>query len=197
LAGSCEEESPTIIVSYNWDLSILEGNPSKRKRRAITSPYWRTVENLRNLTYTDLNNKNIAIIPNSFIGGRTYRLTMTAKIYGRRPARAIMELRVNKPPVGGKCTVDIPSGFADNTNFTFHCHGWQDDDVPLTYEHNYRNSYGLMTMMYYGFKDTVTSTLPVGDSENNFTTNVAIRVFDSYRAYTEIVLPIQVRKYLQ
>ena len=175
---------------------MLQGNPSKRKRRAITSPYWRPMQNLRNLTYTELDNKNIAIKPNSLIGGRTYRLTMTAKIVGRRAARAVMTLRVNKPPVGGQCTVDIPSGFADDTNFTFTCYGWQDDDVPLSYEQNYRNSYGLMTMIYYGLRNSITSALPIGDPEKNFTTNVVVRIFDSYRAYTEYVLPVQVRLHL-
>lgn len=192
ISGSCEEESPDTPVAYSWDLSILEGSPTKRKRRALQSQYWKRIENLRNMTSTDLDNKNIVIKPNTLVGGRRYRLTMSAKIYGRRKGRAVMEMIVNLPPQGGECTVDIPSGIADFTNFAFDCHGWQDDDTPLSYEHNYRNGYGLMTMIYYGLRNKITSTLPVGDPEKDFMIVFVVRVFDSYRAYVEYQFPVQV-----
>ena len=185
LAGSCEEESREKPVKYAWDLKILEEKQSTHKS-------WKAVDDLRNLTATDVKMKYIVLKPNSLIGGRYYQLTLTGLMYGRTPARAITEFLVNKPPYGGQCTVDIASGYAENTNFTFDCWGWKDDDTPLSYEHNYRNMYGLATLIYYGTKNTVKTKLPVGNPKKNFTTTFFVRVLDSYGAYEQFNLPVQV-----
>ncbi|KXJ28705.1 Polycystic kidney disease protein 1-like 2 [Exaiptasia diaphana] len=181
LSASCEEESSKIIT-YSWEMHIQDA-----------SNQWLPLNNLQNLTSTALDNQNIVIKPNALLGGRKYRLIMKAKIVGRRTGRVSMPFIVNDPPYGGKCTVDFPSGLADHTNFTFNCFGWKDDDVPLTYEHSYRNSYGLATTLYYGFKTKITSMLPVGDPTSKFVIIVNARVYDSYRAYSEYQLPVEVK----
>ena len=191
IGGSCKEESTEKPVNYYWFLYIKD--TSIRKRRDIPTPIWRNVQNLTNMTDTELTNKFIVIKPNTLLGGRRYRLMMTAKMYGRTTARVINEFVVNAPPYGGKCTVDLPSGLADLTNFTFNCHGWKDDDTPLTYEFNYRNSYGLLTMIYFGLKNAVTTKLPVGDPDKDFISTVVVRVFDSLRAFVQFEFDVKVR----
>jgi hypothetical protein len=165
---------------------------SKRKRRSLSSKSWKTILNLRHLTATDLNQKFLVINPNTLEGERPYQLILTGKMYGRIPGRSVFQFIVNKPPFGGKCTVDIPSGFADLTNFTFDCFGWIDNDMPLSYEHNYRSVHGLATLIYYGIKNIVKTKLPVGNPKKNFTTNFYVKVIDALGAYVEFNLPVQV-----
>lgn len=181
--GSCEEESPPKIIKYSWEMFVEDA-----------SKQWLLVNNLRNLTWTALDNQNIVIKPNTLLGGKKYRLIMKANIFGRRTGRVLLQFIVNEPPYGGKCTVDLSSGLADHTNFTFNCFGWKDDDVPLTYEHKYRNNDGLFANIYYGLKNKITSMLPVGDSASKFQLMINARVYDSFRAYAEVQLPLEVHK---
>lgn len=197
LEGYCPEETPFKKVQYSWELQISDegSSTSKRKRRSFNSVSWKTVKKLRNLTDTDLDQKFIVIKPSTLEGEIPYRLILTGKMYGRASGRSIFEFIANKPPYGGRCTVDISSGFADKTNFTFHCFGWIDKDQPLSYEHNYRNAYGLATLIYYGRKNIVKSKLPVGNSQKNFTTIFYVRVIDALGAFAEYYLPVQVSAY--
>ena len=84
------------------------------------------------------------------------------------------------------------SGVALITEFTFACDNWQDPDLQLHYEFFYLTDNNILNVAYKGVKTSLTTKLPAGESENNFTIDFRVRVADILGAYTEVRSPVQV-----
>ena len=79
----------------------------------------------------------LAILPNTFVAGRTYtfRLSAYSPVNTALLGHTEMVLTVNSPPAGGRVTTFPKKGSALATDFTMTATGWSDDlsDYPLSF----------------------------------------------------------------
>ena len=84
----------------------------------------------------------LAVLPNTFVAGRTYTFRLSAHPLDNVALSAKTEvvLMVNAPPIGGRTIVSPLSGDALMTDFTMSTIGWSDDlsDYPLSYRFSYQ-----------------------------------------------------------
>lgn len=101
------------------------------------------------------------------------------------------EFHMNSPPIQlenakSGCFVEPEEGFAVETTFNITCLGWQDEDIPLTYEFVYNTSVGaVINAPITGIGvNRLSTTLPVGDRLQDFEFPVDVHVKDSYGDFT-------------
>lgn len=129
---------------------------------------------------------------NTLQPGSDYKVSVTGMLHGRTNGYSELVFSVNIPPRGGNCFVDKSSGYSDETTFSFKCEGWSDKDLPLSYEFQYRTSYGVMSQLYDGITPVFSTKLPVGDHQNNFILDFQVKIFDSHRTYNTTRVDVQV-----
>lgn len=134
----------------------------------------------------------IHLLENTLHPGNTYKVSVVGMVPGRTNAYSELVFGVNNPPSGGNCSVDQLSGYSDETVFSFKCEGWTDKDLPLSYEFQYRNSYGVVFLLYDGLTPVFFTKLPVGDVENNFALDFQVHIFDSHKTYSTTKVDVKV-----
>lgn len=134
----------------------------------------------------------IHLLKNTLHPGGDYKVSVIGMVHGRTNGYSELVLSVNIPPRGGVCFVDKPSGHSDETTFTFKCEGWSDKDLPLSYEFQYRTSYGVVSQLHEGITPVFSTKLPVGDHQNNFLLDFQVKIFDSHRTYNTTRVDVQV-----
>ena len=84
----------------------------------------------------------LAVMPNTFVAGRTYTFRLSARPTLSNTFVAITEvvLTVNSPPIGGHTVVSPRKGKGLSTDFAMSTSGWSDDlgDYPLSYSFSYQ-----------------------------------------------------------
>ena len=88
--------------------------------------------------------------------------------------------------------MDVPSGEALKTQFTFKCSGWADPDGDLTYEFKYETANGAHVLLYYGKQDYFTGKLPTGGGDQH-NLRIKIRVMDPFKAANDTTIDVKVR----
>ena len=134
----------------------------------------------------------IHLLENTLQPENDYKISVIAMVHGRTNGYSELVFSVNIPPRGGTCSVDKRSGYSDETTFSFKCLGWTDKDLPLSYEFQYRTSYGVVSQLFYGITPVFSTKLPVGDYQNNFTVDFQVKIFDSQRTYNTTRVDVQV-----
>ena len=134
----------------------------------------------------------IHLLENTLHPGNTYKVSVVGMVHGRTNGYSELVFSVNIPPSGGSCYVDQPSGYSEETVFSFKCEGWTDKDLPLSYEFQYRNSYGVVSLLYDGIAPVFFTKLPIGDVEKNFTLDFQVKTFDSHRTYSTTNVDVKV-----
>ncbi|XP_028400602.1 uncharacterized protein LOC114523771 [Dendronephthya gigantea] len=155
-------------LHYQWSIHYCNG--SVHSCQELTD--------FHSKTSTGLLGANIAIIENILEIGATYRLRCSAwRLRSDISGYVEYLLRVNKPPIDGRCSVTPKEGFALETLFNISCSHWWDEDIPLTYLIE-AHSGDHQTYLTSGKQSSLLIRLPVGSTEKNFTLSVVVKVVD-------------------
>lgn len=130
---------------------------------------------------------------NALHPGNLYKVTVIGMALGRTNGYSENVYTVNIPPRHGRCSVDNPRGLSDETVFNFMCEGWMDTDLPLSYEFQYRNHYGVVFLLHHGILPVFSTSLPVGDVETNFVLDFQVKIIDSHGTYNTTGIDVQVQ----
>lgn len=144
---------------------------------------------------TRLTSRRLVTHPGVLEPNVRYKFVLTAKRRGGHPGYSEYQATTNSPPAGGKCEVRPLSGITLDTTFTFKCTGWKDPDRPLQYEFIYfTTDDSVLNVVYKGLKSSEETKLPTGEKTNNFTIDFRVRVADIFGSFTEVRIPVQVRR---
>ena len=125
--------------------------------------------------------------------GNSFKISVTGMTLGRSNGYSENVYFVNIPPRQGRCSVDEPRGYSDKTVFNFMCEGWIDEDLPLSYEFQYRTRYGVVFLLHHGIAPVFSTSLPIGDVEANFTLDFRVKIIDAQGAYNTTRVDVQVQ----
>ena len=143
---------------------------------------------------TDLTNMHQLLIRDHTLNpDRSYKVTVIGQVHGRNDGYSEKFLTVNIPPRYGRCSVDKRSGYSYETVFNIMCEGWIDEDLPLSYEFQYQNRYGVVFLLHYGTSPVFSTSLPVGDAEANFTLDFRVKICDTHGTYNITSVDVQVK----
>ena len=185
LQGMCTGASCHGNLIFKW--MVL-----KDLNNSSNSSQWTEVLEIQELISTRVSSKSLVTKPGVLTPDTRYKFILTAQRPGGYRGYSEYHVTSNSPPVGGVCNVSQISGVALITEFTFACDNWQDPDLQLQYEFIYLTNNNHLNVAYKGVKTSLTTKLPAGESENNFTIDFRVRVVDILGAYTEMRTPVQV-----
>ena len=105
---------------------------------------------------------NLVLPPNSLPFRPTYRFSLQ----GSDGSSASVVLTMNKPPIPGVFSINLPQGTMMLSVFKFQCSHWVDDELPMKFSFGYISSSGLKQIIQRKSQaSTASSTLP-GDWRN-------------------------------
>lgn len=110
--------------AYEWHLTKLNAEEYKWENVAITP----------NITSTAMNSNNIIIKKKSLSSGFKFRLTLIVTSLAGSEGFGALEFETAEAPHSGYCKASVIEGVALETEFTFECREWQDQNTPLSYE---------------------------------------------------------------
>ena len=185
LQGMCTGASCHGNLIFKWT-ALKDFNNSSN------SSQWSEILEIQELTSTRVSSKSLVTRPGVLTPDTRYKFILTAQRPNGYRGYSEYHVTSNSPPVGGVCNVSQTSGVALITEFTFICDNWQDPDFQLQYEFTYLANKDIQNVAYKGVKTSLTTKLPAGEKENNFTIDFRVRVADILGAYTEVRTPVQV-----
>ena len=186
IKSQCRGLQCSKISSYKWRLY--------QHFKRNTSFIWQRKHNLRLVTSTPLNSSDIVIKGGSLTGGNMYRLALFITITDGLWGVSAYDFSTARPPTGGNCSITPPNGISLKTDFNLSCSNWESDNTPLSYQFQYRLENGLYSVLYRGVnKNISTSSIPPGNSTDNFTVKVIATVTDNFGiSASPISLAVQV-----
>ena len=185
LQGMCTGVSCHGNLIFKW--TIL-----KDLNNSSNSSQWADISEIQELISTQVSSKSLVTRPGVLTPNTRFKFILTAQRLGGYSGYSEYHVTSNSPPVEGVCSVSPISGVTLITKFTFTCTNWQDPDLPLQYEFVYLADNNILNVAYKGFKSSLTTKLPAGEKDNNFTIDFRVRVADILGAYTEVKSPVQV-----
>ena len=185
LQGMCTGASCHGNLIFKWT-ALKDFNNSSN------SSQWSEILEIQELISTRVSSKSLVTRPGVLTPDTRYKFILTAQRPNGYRGYSEYHVTSNSPPVGGVCNVSQTSGVALITEFTFVCDNWQDPDFQLQYEFTYLANNDIQNVAYKGVKTSLTTKLPAGEKENNFTIDFRVRVADILGAYTEVRTPVQV-----
>ena len=185
LQGMCTGASCHGNLIFKWT-ALKDFNNSSN------SSQWSEILEIQELISTRVSSKSLVTRPGVLTPDTRYKFILTAQRPNGYRGYSEYHVTSNSPPVGGVCNVSQTSGVALITEFTFVCDNWQDPDLQLQYEFIYLANNDIQNVAYKGAKTSLTTKLPAGEKENNFTIDFRVRVADILGAYTEVRTPVQV-----
>ena len=188
IKSQCRGLQCSKISSYKWRLY--------QHFKRNTSFLWQRKHNLRLVTSTPLNSSDIVIKGGSLTGGNMYRLALFITITDGLWGVSAYDFSTARPPTGGNCSITLPSGISLKTDFNLSCSNWESDNTPLSYQFQYRLENGLYSVLYRGVnKNISTSSIPPGNSIDNFTVKVIATVTDNFGiSASPVTLTVQVSR---
>ena len=139
------EDSPMIItgsITANVSIAATWTAFSNGVQVSLDRAYTVTVREFTANEMSATPSYPLAVLPNTFVAGRTYTFRLSAHPLNNvlLSARTEVVLTVNAPPTGGKTTVAPLRGHALVTDFSMSTTGWSDDlsDYPLSYSFSYQ-----------------------------------------------------------
>ncbi|XP_045161606.2 uncharacterized protein LOC123526498 [Mercenaria mercenaria] len=194
----------TTEFDYTWSVQVWDPTQFSTAQLAVLPPY--TTSDPSVITETGFNTSSIDIKNGSLLQGFTYKITATVSSPSQAISVAELIRTVNYVPSGGTCQLD--SGKTTVTSarewLTFACTSWQkNDDVLPTAPTLDSNPILLFTVRQRTLgahveEEPILQTrsqtsyviLKVGDPDNNFKSELLIRVTDLFNNYNEQVLQI-------
>ena len=125
---------------------------------------WEIIPILPNMTSTPTNATNIIIKKNSLLSNSKYSLMFLVSPLQGTQGFAELEFETAGEPHSGYCSPSAIEGFSLETEFSFKCFEWQDENTPLTYEFRAGDiliSSGISSK-------SVSTTLPAGSPEDGY-----------------------------
>ena len=171
---------------------IFKWTVLKDLNNSSNSSQWTKISEIQELISTRVSSKSLVTRPGVLTPDTRYKFILTAQRPGGYRGYSEYHVTLNSPPVGGVCNVSLTSGVTLITEFTFTCMNWQDPDSLLQYEFIYFTNNNLLNVAYKGVKTSITTKLPAGERENDFTIDFRVRVTDVLGVYTEVRTPVQV-----
>ena len=185
------------ILRYDWSLYVLRHRDNKHS--------WEKIENLEERTSGDINSPNIvfpgkAVLPGNngdkhFEDGVKYKVT--ADIYVKEGViKEELTFVTNSPPVlaneTGGCFVTPTVGYTLDTEFSFRCRGWLDEDQPLNYELRYRTNTSIV-VIHSGSEPSAKVRLPLGNPQHNYSFTLEMLIKDSLGSATLQEVSVKVK----
>ena len=180
--SACHKEN--VQLRYQWTL-FLE-NPSNES--------WTRVDQLKSMASTPLNSSSLAIIPNTLIPGRNYRIKLDLDNIKDKSSSGftVWSFTTHPVPSGGVCTSNTSSGVAVEQIFTLACSNWQDPNHPLLYEFIGTSGQGITTILSYGYSSIAELTLPPGDPLRNYSLTIDVNIINSVGSRVKTTIDVQV-----
>ena len=186
LQGICVGASCHGNLIFTWTVLKDLSNSSN-------SSQWAEISELQELISTRVSSKSLVTRPGVLTPDTRYRFILIAQRPGGYRGYSEYHVTSNSLPVGGVCNVSPTLGVTLITEFTFTCDNWQDPDLQLQYEFIYVTTNNLLNVAYKGVQASITTKLPAGEMEKNFTIDFRVRVGVMLGAFTEVLTPVQVR----
>lgn len=156
IPGSLTSNVSTIAT---WT-AISYGYPASLDRAYTQTTRTFTASQLKNtISYP------LAVLPFSFIGGRTYtfRLTASSVLYPTQTSVTEVTMTANSPPVGGYLLVTPVTGYALDTLYSMVTSGWSDDAADYPFSYNFAYELAISNLIP-ALALTVNSPLPYAKS---------------------------------
>jgi hypothetical protein len=128
---------------------------------------------------------NLIIRAGSLLPGLTYSFDLSCVPYGLTSAAASSSilLTTNAPPKSGKFSVSPSSGEELLTVFLLQALEWIDDDLPISYQYQYRSLEGRpLVLQLRSERTSSSSSLPAGDVKNLYAVTTSLIIYDSLNA---------------
>ncbi|XP_052068318.1 uncharacterized protein LOC127707695 isoform X2 [Mytilus californianus] len=177
----CKDCTPNDVLSYQWKMYYKDLNGD-----------WILISDLTEVSDIRPTSKSFAINDNKLQVERDYKLTVFVTGNGRDGVgEASSTFFTNSAPYDGYCKADPPIGNASKTSFQIMCFDWKDEtENPMKYEFlmversNEDGGIEQETPFQFGGEMTATEIkFPVGDSNNNDTLYLRVKIYDVYGDY--------------
>ncbi|KAL9989666.1 hypothetical protein ACROYT_G004234 [Oculina patagonica] len=175
-------------IRYSWTLYQFA---------LSTKSSWLEVQNIQRYLLTNVDGTNIV-----FSGSREplkqrtkYKVIASVLLHDQIVERGDMVFFTNSPPhnpYGGLgCGVFPKKGFVLQTRFNVTCFGWEDEDLPLSYQMSYRSPEGLV-IISKGNTSSFITMLPQGNQSENYEVKLEVQVFDSLGDASAVEFSVEV-----
>ena len=184
-----------FLANYRWSLYVDLRNGSDHS--------WEEIENLDSISATSLKGPSLVLKGSGYmlknqtalLQSKTYKIQVVAWLDEENYEKESNIFNTNVPPytrdknVG--CFVDPKSGKAIATKFTVQCVNWTDSDLPISYQFSYETQYGVV-VFHTGKQPNVTTELPMGKQESNYSLYLRLEIIDSFGDYSAVYITVQV-----
>ncbi|XP_041071570.1 polycystic kidney disease and receptor for egg jelly-related protein-like [Carcharodon carcharias] len=189
LNGSCSNCPSSSELKYHWSL-LSESAVSD-----IIVDWVSDSSTGNSLSYMSLNPMSFLHLSDGWYNFEL-RVTIPSGAYSLNR----YHFYINSPPRAGRCVITPKEGWALQTKFTIICVNFEDSDHPLSYKVIAKTFYPtgiidslknnlLGTIVYFGYSPkSPPFLLPVGSTWGQHLLIVAVQVFDSHGAYTQVNL---------
>ena len=99
-------------------------------------------------------------------------------------------LNLNSPPSKGVVKISPNEGVVMSTLFKFDCQNWNDEDLPLSFQHFLYTSAGLLPITRKLFTTTVWAKIIIDELTNNTNITVKTKIYDAFDSFTEVSTPV-------
>ena len=184
-----------FLANYRWSLYVDLRNGSDHS--------WKEIEKLDSISATSLTGPSLVIKGSGYmlenqtalLRSKTYKIQVVAWLDEENYEKESYIFKTNVPPctrdknVG--CFVDPKSGKAIATKFTVQCVNWTDSDLPISYQFSYETQFGVV-VFHTGRQPNVTTELPMGKQESNYSLYLRLEIIDSFGDYSAVYITVQV-----
>ncbi|XP_078351521.1 polycystin family receptor for egg jelly-like isoform X1 [Oculina patagonica] len=135
-----------------------------------TTKLWQNLPILPNMTSTGVNAANIVFNKNALPSDSKFSLMLSAKPQIGKNNFAVLDFYTEGEPHGGYCEQSDTEGISLETELSFECFEWQDENTPITYEFRLGDepiSYGISSK-------SVPTVLPAGSQDDDYKLQINI-----------------------
>ncbi|KAJ7390751.1 hypothetical protein OS493_022309 [Desmophyllum pertusum] len=168
-----------IGAVYEWHLKTLNE----------TTKTWQNISILPIMTSTEVNAANVVFNKNSFASNSKFSLMLFVTPQEGKRSFAVLNFDTNREPNGGYCLPSVTEGVSLETEFSFKCFAWQDENTPLTYEFRLEDepiSYGISSK-------SVSTVLPAGSPEDDYQLQINIIIKNAVGVAVKETLFVKVK----
>ncbi|XP_078349560.1 polycystin-1-like protein 2 isoform X5 [Oculina patagonica] len=193
IESTCTGLSCKAIKGYNWTLYMLDP--------WSINETWVAVTDLEDRILTELDSPSLVFKgklndwENSLLDDATYRLIGSVHLDDDTSEESEIKFTTNSAPYlidyDKGCRVSPEVGYAVTTEFYVYCEGWDDEDLPLSYEFKYHTNTGGVVMQK-GLSPNATTRLPLGNPLHDYAIALEIQIIDSLGAATLDILVVMV-----
>ena len=184
-----------FLTNYLWSLYVGVHNGSDQS--------WKKIDNLDNISVTSLAGPSLIIKGSGYmlqnqralLRKKTYKIQVVTWLDEENYEKENYIFNTNVPPYtrdkNAGCFVDPKSGKAIATKFTVQCVNWTDSDLPISYQFSYETKFGVV-VFHTGQQPNVTTELPMGRLESNYSLHLRLEIIDSFGDYSAVYITVQV-----